>query len=362
MIPYKLLDWIPESAINYNTLSLNPRATRLLEKNQDKINWSILSSNPEAIHILEDNLGKIDWRELSSNPAAIRLLEKNQDKIVWYRLSANPAAVDLLEKNQDKIVWRELTKNTNPDAFNLFEKNYFKLMYYDWYALCKNPHAISFIEIELRTTKLIDGFYKWFCCCRPFNSICKIKWGSLCLNTNPAAIRMLEENPDKIDWSTLSRNPAAIRLLEKNPDKIVWFNLSSNSEAIHILENEIQTNPHNRINWELLSKNSKAIHILEKYPEHISWFHINENTNPEAMRMIETHWKTYYQTYYHLPWCTLSKNPNIFTYDYQEMSRSKIQLHEELIRNMFHPTNIEKFEDWGFANGFTNDNDIQQST
>ena len=33
---------------------------------------------------------------------------------------------------------------------------------------------------------------------------------------------------DKLNWDYLSRNPAAIHLLEQNPDKIVWSCLSAN--------------------------------------------------------------------------------------------------------------------------------------
>jgi hypothetical protein len=44
----------------------------------------------------------------------------------------------------------------------------------------------------------------------------------------------------------------------------------------------------------------------------------------------------------------LSRNPSIFTYDYDQMKENKNLLHEELMRNRFHPKNIEKFEDWGY--------------
>ena len=47
----------------------------------------------------------------------------------------------------------------------------------------------------------------------------KLHW--VTLSENPAAIHILEQNPDKIDWYRLSGNPAAIHLLEQNPDKIV---------------------------------------------------------------------------------------------------------------------------------------------
>jgi hypothetical protein len=36
-------------------------------------------------------LDKINWWSLSKNPGAIDILEKNQDKINWCQLSQNPA-------------------------------------------------------------------------------------------------------------------------------------------------------------------------------------------------------------------------------------------------------------------------------
>ena len=46
------------------------------------------------------------------------------------------------------------------------------------------------------------------------------------------AIRLLEANPDKINWMYLSGNLNAIHLLESNPDKIDWRHLSLNLNAL----------------------------------------------------------------------------------------------------------------------------------
>lgn len=48
------------------------------------------------------------------------------------------------------------------------------------------------------------------------------------LSKNPAAIHLLEANPDKIDWDYLSKNPAAIHILMANPNKIDWGLFSEN--------------------------------------------------------------------------------------------------------------------------------------
>jgi hypothetical protein len=67
-----------------------------LEKLPKIINWHTLSLNPNAIHLLEKNQGKIDWFYLSINPNAIPLLEKNPDKIDMNMLSQNPNIMKII--------------------------------------------------------------------------------------------------------------------------------------------------------------------------------------------------------------------------------------------------------------------------
>ena len=78
----------------------------------------------------------------------------------------------------------------------------------------------------------------------------------MCLSENPNAIHLLEQNPDKINWSYLSDNPNAIHLLDKNPNKISWKELLYNPSAMHLLEQ----NP-DKINWDGLSFNPEIFEI-----------------------------------------------------------------------------------------------------
>ena len=50
------------------------------------------------------------------------------------------------------------------------------------------------------------------------------------LSRNPNAIRILENNFHRIDWTSLSTNPNAIHILEDNleEEKISWTRLSRN--------------------------------------------------------------------------------------------------------------------------------------
>jgi len=60
-----------------------------------------------------------------------------------------------------------------------------------------------------------------------------------------------------LNWKLLSKNPNAIKILEENRDKINWISLNSN--AIELLEKNF-----NKIKWSSLSKNPNALHLLEK--------------------------------------------------------------------------------------------------
>ena len=69
---YKLLDWIDESKLDWQTLCLNPNAIELLKANPDKINWDYLSENPSAIELLRNNKDKIySHPEFSSFPVQL---------------------------------------------------------------------------------------------------------------------------------------------------------------------------------------------------------------------------------------------------------------------------------------------------
>jgi hypothetical protein len=152
-----------QNKIDWNWLSRNPNAIKLLSQNFDKNNWDNLSVNPNAIELLSQNLDKINWDYLSGNPNAIELLSQNPDKINWYYLSGNPNAIELLSQNLDKINWGMLSGNLN--AIHL---------------LLQHPD--------------------------------KIDWDDL--SVNPKAIEVLEQNLDKINWDMLSSNPNAIHLIE----------------------------------------------------------------------------------------------------------------------------------------------------
>ena len=56
---------------------------------------------------------------------------------------------------------------------------------------------------------------------RAFIDITKISWANLSANPSVGAIKLLEDNPEKIDW-WLSKNPNAMQILESNQKNINW--------------------------------------------------------------------------------------------------------------------------------------------
>jgi len=216
-------------ALPWHALSENEYAIDLIERNFNQaqyfVNWTALSAEPLAISLLERNKTRIDWNMLSINPAAMHLIERNPDAINWSNLSLNPSpqAMRLLERNLDKVCWTNLSQNSSAEAMRLLESNLDKI---DWNALSGNNGASEILA------KNLD----------------KVDWSSLSSNSSPLAARLLAENPDRvvnrwrlcanenpdivdmlqpheIDWRVLSENPAAIHLLEANPDKICWLDV-----------------------------------------------------------------------------------------------------------------------------------------
>ena len=149
----------------------NPIAVQLLKENPDEIHWGNLSgnSNPNAIKLLEkrinennkidedefeddfDYFDKIDWDKLSANPNAIRLLKANPEKINWEGLSANPNSFELLKKYPEKIVWEDLSLNRN--AIKLLKKYPKKI---NWTSLSSNINAIELLKENQGRINWID--------------------------------------------------------------------------------------------------------------------------------------------------------------------------------------------------------------
>jgi hypothetical protein len=264
--------------------------------------------------LLEKNPTKINWDFLSSNPSAIHILEKNMDKIKWDGLSVNSSAIHLLEKNPENIFWGNLCENES--GINLLRKNISKKNDFYWGSLSlnQNPDAI----------KLIEEHHDRF------------DWGRL--STNPYAIQLLKNNLNKINWFSLMRNPLAEDLIKSNMDKIDWgfFSANTSTWAIHLIEKKlVSTSPEGGlISWNALSRNPSAIHILEKNQDKIDWAQLHNN--PSGIHLFKENMDK-------IDWLHIVRNPDIFGLDYDFLFQRMNIIRKELMEKTWHPN---RFKEW----------------
>ena len=269
----------------YLNLNKSENAIKYLIQNPKCIEWGILSANPYAVDLLLENKHLIYWPSFckNPNPKVIDILLKNPTKIFWSSLSTNPAAIKLLEENKDKIDYIYLSYNKN--AFKLIKE------YIEREFTTSNLEPSECIIKESKRTRYIQD---------------------LCFNNNEELIQYVYTHHSKdIDWCNLSTNPAAIDILLENMNKINYRGLSAN--------------PH-----------PKAQEILKKNPWYIDWvhfsMHINDYSFIAEQNPVLKEW--------------IWSNPIIF--DYKSISKYYMdKIKEELIQKALHPKRIEKWLDQG---------------
>ncbi len=76
----------------------------------------------------------------------------------------------------------------------------------------------------------------------------------------------------------------------------------------------------NKLKWDYLSLNPNAIEFLKENQDKIDWWYFSQNSN-------------------------------IFTYNYKQMKENMKNsgIAEELMSVIFHPKNMEKWNNWGFV-------------
>lgn len=339
------VDWINSYKENIVpeclAMNPNPKLLKYLKRNSAMIVWKPLCSNPVAIDLFIHDYGYnisrlnpvhfINWSQMCLNPhpEAIRLIkERHAKNMEKYNKGKRIEPYYILH-------WQNLSKNTNPDAIAFLKENPVNLCFYRqehdydaheddpdynpydkktiygdqpyqpddmwqedspgeyfYHEMCENPAAIDFVkesnEITLAHLTKNTSDQAVEIIKEDINFIhdpYSLSW--LSENTNPLAIELLQQNPDKIVWSSLCKNtsPDAFALLEKNPGKIDWPYLSANPNAIELLEQ----NP-DKIDLRWLCKNPKADKLLQKFM-----------MSKESLHFIDK-----------LDWRWLSANPCIF--------------------------------------------------
>ena len=171
----------------------------------------------------------------------------------------------------------------------------------------------------------------------------KINWFHL--SKNPNAIKILDENRDKIvwNWFCLNTNPAAIKIIEENRDKINWFLLFQNPNAIKIIKEEMMRNPDN-IDLYQLSRNPNGLNLLLEFNRNIDIHFLCYNTNTDILPILEKNKHKFKK----IDWFHLSENPIIFKLDYEIMKENNQDFYEELIKVIMHPSRVFKNPDYDY--------------
>lgn len=168
----------------------------------------------------------IDFESLSSNyhQNAIDLLMKCPTEVFWGKLCGNynPRAVAVIARK-----YREGKIRSTSIIFDM-EEVVIKKNVFNFGALAANPSAAKFVVTELSHYLLSD------------NPNHRKMWIALSANPHPYAIDMLRKHWDRIDLDKLAMNPSndAIQLLtDTEPDyrKWNWKMLSQNPAAVKLL-------------------------------------------------------------------------------------------------------------------------------
>ena len=249
------------------------------------------------IKLLRENIHNFHvehWANLSSNPEAIEILEENINKIDWYYILKNPAALHLIKGNEDKIQNIEtFFENSNSEIVEYLYEIFGNTI--DWKRtksinkLIENPAAIKIIEanIEKINPKIL--------CYNPaaihlINLADETKLSMLGLCENYEAINIIEQPNMQVTYLSLCANvnPKAIKIVKKNISKIkgiMWEILCSNPAAMNIIKENINKLPYSLQYWKELCENPEAIDILEQNSDKIIWKSLSKN--PKALHILE---------------------------------------------------------------------------
>lgn len=223
----------------------NPEALDIVRRHVILLNQECflnLCKNINGVVVLEDiidhylneiydkNVKLKYFKYLALNPNGIHLLEKYIDDFstfkYFYCIVQNENALHIIKEHLqklDEIIFDEdikfkiegIKSSENLD-YHPFGDKYFKDDRENFHNSKNEDDELYEIEKKYKNLKY------------------NLTWNYLCLNKNPDAIEIIENNLDKLNsdcWDVLSKNKHAIHILEQNQSKVNWDNLMVN-EAI----------------------------------------------------------------------------------------------------------------------------------
>ena len=235
------------------------------------------------------------------------------DNYGWEGLSANPNATTMLEKRV------EYEKTLSKEEYDLLKSKI------DWCKLLANPGILIYL---LKDFKFVEDKYLYSLLIDSNKSndlliLCFKDEYLKGLSSNPNAIKILEKNPDIIDYFRLSANPNAIKLLNKNPDYIDNNNLFLNPNGSKLLNSGYKPTEQLKIKKICRSNDIEAIKKLknpnwdELYSNPVAIDLIYKKVNKETLSILEKQ--------------KIFENPNIFITEKELESKLKKWRHNPKI-------------------------------
>jgi hypothetical protein len=316
--PVYIIDDIKELYKNgtwIKALCRNKKSFPYLKQNIKKwlpihIKW--ISSYCSDIDFLHKHKKYIDFKNLSSNPSINKfnekILIKNLDNLDWWELSRNKNAVNFLKKYPEKVIWQAACLNQSIDMLNWIDELYSSKnldMKNNWSFLSCNPIAISFL---IKYKDFID---------------------SKNINLNSKAIPFLKENPHLINYKVLCYNNSyeAMELIKKRIDRgfiddLCFDNLSTNPFAIDILKEYPE-----KIIWDLTILNENVGILYQYFPEKISKYIKFTINYPSVLPYVNDY-------LYSISPVILATNPNIFYTDKNEYKERLKNIQKVILKFM----------------------------
>jgi len=289
---YKLRDWVDETRLT-NDLSCNERAVEYLENHELLIDNSWIFGNENAIHIIEKRIQNDIGGIIHYNKNAVNFLRNNPQYIDYNILCGQKHWIEFLDeliKNNelDKINWWLLSSNAAAMHI-LNDPAYYRFI--NWGGILYNKNAVELVKNNFHMVKKY--------------------WIEIC--GQPHLIDIVEQHMNKINWSHLSKNYNAIHILEKNMEKIDIYYLYYNKNGFdlllklnHVFDNDIHY--HKNIVFEYFDyceKNNIQFNLVKMLSQY--------GYTEKHMEFLK----------HNNDYVYLSKNPNIFEYDYKRMRETR---------------------------------------
>jgi len=240
----KLADWVDKSKIpweNYVEVAEEDLKELFIE-NREHFDIRILSQLDFLVDYFEQHPEDIDYNLLSSNEGAEKLLSANLVAVNWDRLSHNVGCKNLLIKYPEKLVFKRVVNIAwaVPELMNYFEKNidsigenhlhlhaeflpllkkYPEKIVWDKLVTTSDPKLISLFEIHIDSiTEIVNWEY--------FSRYCTVT-------------SILERYRGRLNLPALNRNVHAVEMLKKYPELIIWEELSGNEAAFDMVYEQL---------------------------------------------------------------------------------------------------------------------------